>query len=78
MSSLEISSKIIDVLLAAKEIGEKLHLEFAKNQITFHSKNFFKTMKKSLQGGEKEDTKSNFSTEEGLSNSRIVCLQMYR
>ena len=31
MSGLEISSKIIDGLLAPKETGEKLHLEFAKN-----------------------------------------------
>ena len=28
---LEISSKIIDGLLAAKETGEKFHLEFVKN-----------------------------------------------
>ena len=33
LSGLEISSKIIDGLLAAKETGEKLHLEFVKNQL---------------------------------------------
>ena len=31
MSGVEISSKIIDGLLTAKETGEKLHLEFVKN-----------------------------------------------
>ena len=31
MSSLEISSKIIDSLLAAKETGETIHFEFVKN-----------------------------------------------
>ena len=34
MSSLEISSKIIDSLLAAKETSEKIHLEFFKNRVT--------------------------------------------
>ena len=31
MSSLKISSKIIDSLLAAKETGETIHFEFVKN-----------------------------------------------
>ena len=47
MSGLEISSNIIDVLLTAKETGEKLHLEFVKNRVTFHNTSSFKTMKKS-------------------------------
>ena len=34
MSGLEISSKIIDSLLAAKETGEKIHLEFFKKRVT--------------------------------------------
>ena len=34
MSGLEISSSIIDGLLAAKETGEKLHLEFVKKRVT--------------------------------------------
>ena len=47
MSGLEISSKIIYGLLAAKETGEKLHLEFFKNQVTSHNTSFFETIKKS-------------------------------
>ena len=47
MSGLKISSKIIDGLLAAKETGEKLHLEFAKNRLTSHNTSFFETIKKS-------------------------------
>ena len=34
MSGLEISSKIIDSLLAAKETVEKIHLEFFKKRVT--------------------------------------------
>ena len=47
MSGVEISSKIIDGLLAAKETGEKLHLEFVKNWVTSHNTGFFETIKKS-------------------------------
>ena len=46
MSGLEISSKIINGLLVAKETGEKLHLEFVKNRITSHNTSFFETIKK--------------------------------
>ena len=45
MSGLEISSKIIDGLLAAEETGEKLHLVFVRN--TSHNTGFFETIKKS-------------------------------
>ena len=34
MGGLEITFKIIDGLLAAKETGEKPHLEFLKNRVT--------------------------------------------
>ena len=47
MSSLEISSKIIDSLLAAKETGETIHFEFVKNWVTSHGRSFFETMGKS-------------------------------
>ena len=47
MSGLEISPKIIDGLLAVKETGEKLHLEFVKNRVTSHSTSFFEKIKKS-------------------------------
>ena len=47
MSSLEISSKIIDGLLAASETGEKLHLKIVKNRVTSHNTRFFETIKKS-------------------------------
>ena len=45
MSGLEISSKIIDVLLAARETSEKLHLEFVKNCVTSHNMISFETIK---------------------------------
>ena len=47
MISLNISFKIIDDLLAAKETGEKLHLEFAINRVTSCDTSFFETTKKS-------------------------------
>ena len=65
MGGLEITFKIIDGLLAAKETGEKPHLEFLK-------KDWYKFHRE-----EKEDTKDNFSAEGGSSSSRIVFLQMY-
>ena len=34
MSGLEISSEIIDGLLAARETSEKLHLKIVKNRVT--------------------------------------------
>ena len=46
-SGLEISSKIINGLLAAKETGEKLHLEFVKNRVTSQNASFFETIKRS-------------------------------
>ena len=48
MSGLEISSKIIYGLLAAKETGEKFHLEFAKNRVTSHNASFFEAIKKNV------------------------------
>ena len=68
------SSKIIDSLLAAKETGEELHLEFVKNRVPYHNTSFFETIIKwyNLQRGEKEDTKGNFSADGGSSSSRIV------
>ena len=68
------SSKIIDSLLAAKETGEQLHLEFVKNRVPYHNTSFFETIIKwyNLQRGEKEDTKGNFSADGGSSSSRIV------
>ena len=47
ISGLEIDSKVIDGLLTAKETGDKLHLEFVKNQVDSHNKSFFETIKKS-------------------------------
>ena len=47
MSSLNISFKIIDDLLAAKGTGEELHLEFAINRVTSCNTSFFETTKKS-------------------------------
>ena len=47
MGGLEISSKIIHGLLAAKKTGEKFHLEFVKNHGTSHNTSFFETIKKS-------------------------------
>ena len=47
MNGLEISSKIIDGQLAAKETGEKLHLEFVKNRVASHNTSVFKTIKRS-------------------------------
>ena len=47
MSGLETSFKIINSLSAAKETGDKLHVEFVKNWITSHNTGFFKTIKKS-------------------------------
>ena len=47
MSGLETSFKIIDSLPAAKETGDKLHVEFVKNWVTSHNTGFFKTIKKS-------------------------------
>ena len=47
MSGLEIDSKIIDGLLAAKQTGEKLHLEFVKNRVTSHNTSFREIIKKS-------------------------------
>ena len=47
MGGVEISSKIIVGLLTAKELGEKLHLEFDKNQTTSHNTNFFETIEES-------------------------------
>ena len=47
MTGLEISSKIIDGLLAAKETGEKRNLEFVKNRVTSYNRSFFETIKKS-------------------------------
>ena len=81
MSSLNISFKIIDDLLAAKGTGEKLHLEFAINRVTSCNTSFFETTKKkwyNLQRGEKKDTNGSFSAEEGSSSLRIFCLQLYR
>ena len=46
MSGLEISSKIIYALLAAKETGEKFHLEFLKNRVISHNASFFEAIKK--------------------------------
>ena len=79
MSGLEVSSKIVDGMLAAKETGEKLHLEFVKNRVTSHNISFFETVKKSgiTYKEEKKDTKGNFIAEGGLSSFRIVCFQMY-
>ena len=47
MSCLEISSKIINGLLAPKETGKKFHLEFVKNRVTSHDTSFLEILKKS-------------------------------
>ena len=75
MSGLEISSKIIDSLLAAKETVEKIHLEFFKKRVTI-TRGYLKQLKRvvNLQRGDKEDTKGNFSAKGGLPSSKIVCL----
>ena len=47
MIGLKIIPKIIDGLLAAKETGEKLHLQFVKNRVIYHNTSFFEIIKKS-------------------------------
>ena len=47
MNALEISFRIIDGLLQAKQTGKKLYLEFVKNPVTYHNTSSFQTIKKS-------------------------------
>ena len=49
MNRFNVSTKIIDdLLLAAKEIGEKIHLAFVKNRVTSHNTSFCETKKSGI------------------------------
>ena len=48
MNCFNVSTKIIDDLLAAKKTGEKIHLEFVKNRVTSHNTSFCETKKSGI------------------------------
>ena len=49
MNRFNVSTKIIDdLLLAAKEIGEEIHLAFVKNRVTSHNTSFCETKKSTI------------------------------
>ena len=47
INGLELTSKIIDGLLSAKDVGEKLLAEFVKNGVTSRNESFFERIKQS-------------------------------